>query len=167
MKILAIDPGTTESAYLVYNSDTHEIEYTRFMQNEVLKDGLKLGKLWPFDVAVCEWVSSFGMPVGSEVFETCRWVGRFEEHVNSNSRMVRIKRSDIKLFLCGNARAKDANIRQALLDRFPATGGGSVPQVGTKSKPGPLYGIFTHLWAALAVAVTYTEADPKIQERFL
>jgi hypothetical protein len=41
-------------------------------------------------------------------------------------------------------RAKDANIRQALIDKLGA--------VGTKKAPGPLYGISGHLWAALAVA---------------
>jgi len=42
-------------------------------------------------------------------------------------------------------RAKDANIRQALLDLIG-------PQ-GTKKTPGPTYGIKSHTWAALAVAV--------------
>jgi hypothetical protein len=42
-------------------------------------------------------------------------------------------------------RAKDANIRQALLDLIG-------PQ-GTKAQPGPTYGIKSHTWAALAVAV--------------
>jgi hypothetical protein len=56
-----------------------------------------------------------------------------------------IFRKDIKLFLCGTMRAKDANIRQALIDKIG-------PQ-GTKKTPGPTYGIKSHTWAALAVAV--------------
>ena len=43
---------------------------------------------------------------------------------------------------------------QALLDLFPRTGGGATPQIGTKGKPGPLYGVSSHAWAALGVAVT-------------
>jgi hypothetical protein len=54
----------------------------------------------------------------------------------------------------GNQRAKDPNIRQALLDIFPGTGGGATPQIGTKAKPGPLYGVTSHAWSALAVAIT-------------
>jgi hypothetical protein len=58
-------------------------------------------------------------------------------------------RRDVKLHLCGSARAKDPNIRQALLDRFGP--------VGTKKAPGPLYGVKSHIWSALAVAVTASE----------
>jgi len=64
------------------------------------------------------------------------------------------------MHLCKNNRAKDANIRQALLDRFPATGGGKAPQIGTKKQPGPLYGVTSHLWSALAVAVTWADTQP-------
>jgi len=59
--------------------------------------------------------------------------------------------------LCGVMKAKDGNIRQALIDRFPATGGGKIPQIGTKAKPGPLYGFSRDKWAALAVAVTFQD----------
>jgi hypothetical protein len=57
-----------------------------------------------------------------------------------------VYRKDVKLLLCGSPRAKDANIRQALLDLLG-------PQ-GTKAKPGPTYGVKSHAWAALGVAVT-------------
>jgi hypothetical protein len=45
--------------------------------------------------------------------------------------------------------AKDANIRQAILDRF----GGKEKAIGKKANPGPLYGVKSHLWSALAVAL--------------
>jgi hypothetical protein len=64
-----------------------------------------------------------------------------------------LPRKDVKLHLCGSPRAKDANIRQALLDRY----GGKEKAIGSKHQRGPLYGIRSHLWAALAVAVTYQE----------
>ncbi|MNY62967.1 hypothetical protein D3C86_1998680 [compost metagenome] len=60
----------------------------------------------------------------------------------------------MKLHLCKTPRAKDANVRQALLDMFPRTGGGKTPQIGTKAQPGPLFGVSSHAWAALGVAVT-------------
>lgn len=63
----------------------------------------------------------------------------------------RIFRRDIKLHLCNSVRAKDANIRQALIDRY----GGKEKAIGKKKSPGPLYGIKSHMWAALALAVTY------------
>ena len=61
------------------------------------------------------------------------------------------------MHLCKNNRAKDGNVRQAILDRYPATGGGKNPQVGTKKAPGPLYGVSGHAWQALAVAITAIE----------
>ncbi len=61
-------------------------------------------------------------------------------------------RREVKLHLCGTARAKDNNIRAALLDRF---GGSRSVAVGTAKHPGPLYGIRSHEWAALALAVTF------------
>jgi hypothetical protein len=63
---------------------------------------------------------------------------------------VLLPRRVVKLALCGDSRAKDANIRQALIDRF----GGSAA-VGRKAAPGPLYGIHRDVWSALAIAVTY------------
>jgi len=51
-------------------------------------------------------------------------------------------------------RAKDANIRQALIDRY---GPGKDKAIGQKKTPGPLYGFKSHEWAALAVAVTWMD----------
>ncbi len=98
-------------------------------------------------------IACYGMPVGAETFETCVWIGRFIEAANTDPALV--FRKDVKMHLCHTMRAKDANIRQALLDLFPATGGGKTPQVGTKKQPGPLFGVKSHAWAALAVAVTF------------
>jgi hypothetical protein len=96
-----------------------------------------------YDHVACEMIASYGMAVGASTFETCVWIGRFIEV--SRVEVELIFRKDIKLFLCGTMRAKDANIRQALLDKIG-------PQ-GTKKTPGPTYGIKSHTWAALAVAV--------------
>ena len=67
-----------------------------------------------------------------------------------------LPRRAVKLALCGDSRAKDANIRQALIDRF----GGSAA-IGRKAAPGPLYGISRDVWSALAIAVTYTLAEAR------
>jgi hypothetical protein len=94
-------------------------------------------------------VASYGMPVGREVFETCVWIGRFQQSWRYPEAVKLVYRRDVKLHLCGNSRAKDANIRQALIDKLGP--------VGTKSAPGPLYGVKSHAWAAVAVAVTAYE----------
>lgn len=146
--ILAIDPGTSESAWLLMDS----IGPTGFgiEPNEKLLSDLR-SRLFPDpDVVAIEKVQSFGMPVGAEVFETVRWAGRFEEACRPLP-VILVPRRAVKLALCGDSRAKDANIRQALVDRF----GGSAA-VGRKADPGPLYGIHRDVWSALAIAVTYT-----------
>ena len=99
-------------------------------------------------LAACEYIDFMGMAVGSEVFATVFNVGRL---YSASTIMRLIPRRDIKLHLCGSHRAKDGNIRQALIDK--------VGPVGTKKAPGACYGISTHLWSALAVAVTAIDCE--------
>src|SRR6185312_4945974 len=149
MKILAIDPGPTESAFVIWDGE-------RVINRDILPNDMLMGFLWEFahdgecDTLAIEMIACYGMPVGSETFETCVWIGRFmqmwlEASDRPESTILRIPRGDIKLHLCRSTRAKDANVRQALIDRFGAP--------GTKKAPGVLYGVSSHCWAALEVAV--------------
>jgi hypothetical protein len=132
-RILAIDPGSTESAWLLMDG----LGPLRFGidPNEKLLDDLRHGPFPYPDVVAIERVESFGMPVGAEVFETVRWAGRFEEACYP-TRVVLVTRQAVKLALCHDTRAKDPNIRRALLDGFGGDGA-----KGTKAHPGPLYGV--------------------------
>jgi hypothetical protein len=103
-----------------------------------------------------EMVASYGMPVGVDVFETVLWIGRFIQAWQPHE-YTKVFRKDVKIHLCNSMAAKDGNIRQALIDRYPATGGGKVPQVGIKSCKGELFGIKSHLWSALAVATFWID----------
>jgi hypothetical protein len=152
MKLLAIDPGTDQSGWCVFDGEF--VAASGVMQNAEMLDYVQRGhfEVNAHDLAI-EMIASYGMPVGREVFETCLWIGRFIQAWHRPESVQLIYRRDVKSHLCGSAKAKDANIRQALLDRFPRTGGGKTPQIGTKAAPGPLYGVSTHAWAALAVAV--------------
>lgn len=160
MKILAIDPGDVQSAWLVYDSETKEVEWHAIEPNEKI---LLMDLPQYFDPNetrfAVEMVASYGMPVGKTVFDTCVWIGRFIQWWESQSRWLAVKvyRGKVKMHLCNSMRAKDSNIRQAIIDRYPASGGGAVPQVGTKGLPGPLYGISKDKWSAIAVAITFAE----------
>jgi len=149
--ILAIDPGTTESGWCIY--DGTNVRDSGVLANSELLAALRFAKA---DQLAIERVASYGMAVGREVFETCEWVGEFrnEWRRRDMGEAILIYRKDVKLHLCGSTKAKDANIRQALIDMFPRTGGGKTPQIGTKAQPGPLYRVSSHAWAALGVAVT-------------
>lgn len=148
MNILAIDPGTTQSAWVVY--DGEQVIECGIDDNASVKDRISLFR---GDNIAIEMIASYGMPVGKEVFETCLWVGRFIEAAQRPHELV--YRLEVKMCLCHSARASDANIRQAIIDRFAPTGGGKLPQVGVKSKPGPLFGVSNDIWAALGVAITF------------
>ena len=108
------------------------------------------------DGVVIEKIESYGMAVGAEVFDTVWWAGRFAEACQRVP-AVMLPRRAVRLALCGDSRAKEANIRQALIDHF----GGSAA-VGRKATPGPLYGISRDVWSALAIAVTYASRDESI-----
>jgi hypothetical protein len=160
MKILSIDPGCTESAWLVYdNASVKGIEAFTKQPNEPIVEVLR-GKgphLWCDHLAI-EMVASYGMPVGKEVFETVLWIGRFIEAWGGPFTLI--YRKDVKLHLCGSVRAKDSNIRQALIDRFGAP--------GTKGNPGATYGISKDVWSALAVAITYADrAEIETKEKLV
>ncbi len=146
--MLAIDPGTEQSGVVYYNDGS--VNFAAIMPNAEVVDHLDSN--WKQPVAI-ELVQPMGMPLGMTTVWSVVWTGRFVEAAGTVTDVRWIHRTTIKADLCASTRAKDANVRQALIDLFPATGGGKVPQIGTKKQPGPLYGIKSHLWAALAVGV--------------
>lgn len=148
--IYALDPGYEESAIVVLDGD--RIVNAVKLQNpaalvrlsrEVPRDG---------DVLVIEFIESFGMAVGKTVFDTCFWAGRFAQAWTGT--WERLPRSSVKLTICHSRRANDAEIRQALIDRYGPT---KELAIGTKGVPGPLYGIKADLWQALALGLAYQE----------
>lgn len=166
--LLAIDPGNEESALLLYDTVTSTpVQWAKLPNAEALRwIDQRLGKgLFPTaDELAIEMVASYGMAVGASIFATCVWSGRFLERwaLHSGERPAHcVYRSEVKTHLCHSMRAKDANIRQALLDRW----GGKEQAVGRKASPGPLYGIAGDCWSALAVAVTVAERTPVLIEQ--
>ncbi len=150
--ILGIDPGTEQTALVKW--DGCRVTSRHLVPNA---EAIELIGSTNAQEIIVEMVASYGMPVGKDVFETVLWIGRFIERAIATGKQVRtVYRKDIKLHLCQSLRAKDGNIRQALIDRFGAP--------GTKRAPGITYGISKDLWAALAVAV-YSNDCPKAGEQ--
>ena len=145
MIIMGIDPGPKESGVCIFDFAVNKVVYASVLNNLILLEEIDaIEEANMVDTTVIERVSCMGMAVGEEVFETVFFTGRIFELSTRNT--TRIKRTEIKMHICNSMRAKDANIRQALIDRFGAQ--------GTKKNPGPLYGVSSHIWPALAVAVT-------------
>jgi hypothetical protein len=147
--LLAVDPGTTESGYVVLDNDD------RIVMRGIVSNPQMLGFVetasWADELAI-EMIASYGMPVGAEVFDTCVFIGRMMQ-ATTWCGPVLVYRRDVKMHLCGTARAKDANIRQALIDIFGPP--------GTVKNKGGTYGIKSHMWAALGVAATVRKLERK------
>jgi hypothetical protein len=152
--LIAIDPGTRESAIVQFNRDLALPTLWKKAPNAEILEMLAvdLG-----DRLFVEGLASYGMAVGMEVFHTAYWIGRFSQRWEDVTGVPvhLVYRRDVKLHLCGLARAKDPNVRQALIDKY---GPGKELAIGKKATPGPLYGMSGDCWAALAVAVTAAEA---------
>ena len=151
--ILAIDPGTTESGWVMFEAGRVLTSGTspnaRVLEKIRMVGGYVMAGLHaPVQLAV-ERFEARGMPIGDESIETLLWTGRFIQAWHEPDKVARVKRSTVKLHLCGTARAKDPNVRQALID--------SLGPPGTKKAPGPTHGVTSHAWSALAVAVTVAQ----------
>lgn len=145
MICFGIDPGTKQSGWVL--TDGAKVIDSGVHDNHDVLRWVQAGQ--GADVLAVEMFASMGMTVGREVFETVRWIGRFQQAWRDPEAVRLVYRAQVKLHLCGQARAKDPNVRQALLDK--------IGPVGKKAAPGPCYGVTSHAWSALAVAVTAME----------
>lgn len=165
-KILAIDPGNTEIAFVLMNTD-YTVSHSsagKFGNEVLLKlvqdlSGISGGEL----TVVIEMVASYGMAVGKEVFDTCVWIGRFAQAaLERGAKVDYVYRMQEKMALCHDSRAKDANIRQALIDRFARFDKKSGK--GTKTRPDTFYGFRADMWSAFAVGATWLDQHKEEQD---
>ena len=151
--IFAIDPGNTESAFVLLGDKMQVLNKGKLANRDVEKVLCKALQIPHLDV-VCERINSYGMPVGREVFDTCEQIGRFgficDMH---NLKMNYINRSEEKLTICHSPRANDTSIRRALIDHFAQHDFKNGK--GTKKNPDWFYGFKADIWAAFAVGYTY------------
>lgn len=154
MRLLAIDPGNIQTAYCLMDENykphckdkVQNVDMLRFITEHAVE----------IDHIVVEMIASYGMAVGAEVFETCVMIGRIEQLADElGIPRSRVFRMEEKQFICHDSRAKDANIRRALIDRFAkhdlARG------TGTKNNPDWFYGFKSDIWAAFAVGVVHLD----------
>lgn len=147
--LLAIDPGPVESAYVIVDDDMRVFDANKIKNEDLLFMMSADEDFRGCENLAIEMIASYGMAVGREVFETCVWIGRFVELFKNitGEESNYIYRKDVKTELCGSMKAKDSNIRQALIDLYG--------DVGTKKAPGWFYGFKKDIWSAYAVAHTY------------
>ena len=162
MEILAIDPGTTESAYVGWNG-----EDMLFKRKEPNIDVLWLLRKYDGDIRhlVIEEINPYTM--GKTIRDTILWSGRFQEAwENRQGHLFRpvqyLSRNDVRQALCGAGSPKinDKVIKQALIDRF-AYGQKNFGK-GTKKEPGFFFGFSKDIWQAFALAVAFYYKEGKL-----
>ncbi len=157
--VIGVDPGNTESAFTVVEVDNRRpILIGKLPNDEVLRI---LCVQAPYaDRVGIEMVASYGMAVGKDVFETCVWIGRFQQAIADEAPEISVDliyRRDVKLHHCGSAKAKDPNITQALIDRFAS--GEPNRGKGTKAEPGWFHGFRDDIWQAHALTVLVADQE--------
>lgn len=166
--VLGIDPGTYESAYVLING-LKLYDFGKVVNQELINIIREIPDPMCEFMAI-EMPASYGMAVGREVFATCLWAGRFYQYgilryfkpylVYRKAKNYEDDIPGVATEICKDQKANDSNIRKAIIDMYPPEGGGSIPQIGTKKQPGPLYGVKADVWSALAVALTFQAGKP-------
>ena len=150
MKVLAIDPGDVYSGYCIVDYETYKpIEFGKIKNDEII-DVIRKKE---HDYAAIEMIASYGLAVGKNVFDTCVWIGRFIQELRCPYEYV--YRREEKINICGSMKAKDTNIRHALIDRFAKYDFKNGK--GTKSNPDWFYGFKADIWQAYCVGVVYID----------
>jgi hypothetical protein len=155
--IMGIDPGTFKSGWCI-------IEGLKIVNSGVSENGLVKQMIRDIDVdlVAIEGMeprrsnpnAKFPVIIGSETFDTCIWIGRFIENATSPFRIV--KRGEVLRHIAKH-RANDSDVRKALIAKLGVQ--------GTKSNKGATYGVSSHAWSALAVALTALET-PDVNNNF-
>lgn len=150
--ILAIDPGPVKSAFVLVDDNNYKPVQFDLIENSKVFYPIE----GAYDHFVIECIASYGMSVGKDVFETCYWIGRFMQYAHmQNKKINRIYRMEEKMTICHNSRARDTNIRHALIDRFAQHDFKNGK--GKKDNPDWFFGFRADIWAAYAVGVTYID----------
>jgi len=160
--ILSVDPGPIKSGYIflsLLNNNTFGIINKNHIDNDTMKRIMINKCIMNHNLEiVIETIVSYGTVMGQTTINTSIWAGRFFQIAQDvNSKVSFLSRPEVKMNLCKDSRAKRANMKQAIKDRFG--------EYGTKKNPGRLYdlktnlekGMLEHIWAAFELAITYID----------
>lgn len=151
MKIIAIDPGTFKSSYVVMLLPSETIIDFGTITNDEMIVKLQTRYSNTLTHLVVEEIKSYGNVIGDSILTTVQWTGRFIQCWTGP--FVLIPRKTICKYICRTVTASDKNIRQAMIDHY----GSKEQAIGTKAAPGPLYNMRKDQWQALAVAVAFAQ----------
>ena len=147
--ILAVDPGPTRSAFVVFEDGALD----SFGLTDTDRVVALVREISPGECdVVIETIEPWGGSAGPAAIETMRIVGRLEEAAHRAPSVTLLRRSAVikALGITGLPKGKaQAAVRLELIDRW---GGGNPAK-----RSHPLHGIRDDLWSALALAVVRHE----------
>lgn len=148
MKILAIDPAPFNIGYVTWDSETSHFLLPKFGIKNVEEFIVELDsivKTAKIEVIAIEMTQSYGGIFGNSLIATVLVIGRIIQQIinTSNLKFKLFSRPSIKAKIGGK---NDKEIKASLERRF-----------GKKEKGAKLDGVSKDVWAALAVAVAYSE----------
>jgi len=179
MQFLAVDPGTTESAYVVMHEDYSTSAHAK-VPNQQLLNLINEGE---FQELVIECMESRAPTdkrgnqsvIGWTTYETCYWIGRFMEAASRRGMPVyRVMRTEEKSRIIPTKKNRlpplpppvpdstDGKIRHGLIARFA-----KFDKKNGKGRAGcrdTFYGFKADEWSAFAVGVVHLD---KLREEAL
>lgn len=157
MRLLAIDPGTTHSGFVVLNTVTYTPEFFGKWENrrvaEVIMRNLE------YDEIVLEQIVLYGN-AGKTTADTLEWIGRFKERAEELGHTIHLlSRQKVKNTLLGKLPQKkkgdpshDSLVRKYVIEALH-------PLYDLHHNPGPLQGITEDIWQACGLALAYLKLE--------
>ena len=159
MHILAVDPGTRTSGWVLYDA----LPSGARMPGRVLRASKATGNDATIDLirelrpdrVVCERVSA-GRFSGADYLQTSEVVGAVRQECRREGIPCTLlyRRDVLRAIGVPSGAGADSRVRAQMIERH---GGDRATACGTKRAPGPLYGVASHAWQALGVAVALVE----------
>ena len=156
MRIIGIDPGPEKSGVVVYCTERRRVQYTNTTHNDKILGSLGLLRInHQLERMAIERVQSYGIS-GTSLLRTAEMVGRFWEAGNAAKLQIHLlyRREVLQGLDVSGKGNRDSLVRQRLIEIH---GGSRRAACGRKAEPGPLYGVSSHAWSALAVAIVAAE----------
>ena len=157
-RVLAIDPGPEACGVVLYAQGRSVRSWPAMPVEEML--GAILEHAHMADVVACERVQSYGI-AGASLLRTAEVYGRVQQAAHyARLPFVGLYRREVLAALDITGRGnRDALVRQRMIEMH---GGSRALAVGTRAQPGPLYGVTSHAWQALAVGVVALQSSPDV-----
>ena len=168
--VMAYDPGPRTSGAVEYDVASRRVtaaakemptaDMLRYLRSAKAGHALTSGALHAF-----EDFEPRGMPCGHDICQSLKLIGHLQEIAPNGSMFI--PRQQIKLALCGSSRANDANVRAAVIRWFAGRHNLATERdvIGRKASPGPCYGVSSHAWQALAVALVAAHGTDLMAKR--